>query len=788
MFHFVGCVPHTRGQHDECEFEFELYRPDQNGRSDRFALTTNTLRDWKIAGPGFVLHMRFQLFVILWALALCIGYISLCRVQGVEIGEGTFLKGGTQAGDARELCALSQPGAREDEDLSVTKLSFLVFAYLFTVVASVVFSLNQEFNFLEFDGRSHKMKNFAIVLAGLPTVNGKTRLEKEIAEYVKTNTELVPVGVSVCWDYKRSAEVVENIMEADLEQIEVARDAAHWQAALQLDPAEAGPPSLCGLGGLLRLVDNFWRETIMGVPLDPLPPPPSDAAIKTWTESLQSSQHAFVVFDSEEDRDVAIYKLSQESLPRFRKTDRLLALECKMEPTGVLWQNFEKRLAGTTLSMRLNKVLMTLAVCLTIWTVAVTLPVAYYVTVPGYVRHHGDLGSKSWFWLTVSVVANNRFLHYACERGSRHAGFGSEDERQVCFNILFAASGFISSMVNVLGTGFIAYFQMVAEDSHTADGRLVKDLTSLQEIIECYPMQQALGNVLFASAFPGTFLLPFVVEGVFNVYLTTLISMKVVGFYPMLRGRSAEKALSPYQEMTSGRYAEISYNTMLAVTVFFFAEGYTLPMLIGMALSHFFVLIYDHVRVIRVTPVFYWADSVMDRAAMALMVVPAGIVLCGALFYCSYTFMPDADPRKVLGICVLGFFVHGLLHLKILLDVLPSVARTRFKATSAYYTKVATMQPANYFSCNPIHVLRSRYILEEDPPAAYYTLGKEHCMWPSPAAGTFYLKPGDVTRSGQGGAVEAEAEDIYPRVKDARSKAQAAKAKAGAKAAAKAQA
>merc|ERR1719487_1239448 len=183
-----------------------------------------------------------------------------------------------------------------------------------------------------------------------------------------------------------------------------------------------------------------------------------------------------------------------------------------------------------------------------------------------------------------------------------------------------------------------------------------------------------------------------------------------------------------------------------------------MPMLVALGLSHCFVLLYDHIRVIRVTEFFYWADSVMERSALALMVIPACFILCTLLFYAVYVFQPDADPRLAFGAVLLGFFVHGILHMKILLDVLPWAAKVRFKATSGFYKKVAREEPANYFSCNPVHVLRSRYVLKHDPPVCYYTLGKEHCMWQSPQNGMHYKKRPE-------GKFAKEPEDIYDKVK-----------------------
>lgn len=43
--------------------------------------------------------------------------------------------------------------------------------------------------------------------------------------------------------------------------------------------------------------------------------------------------------------------------------------------------------------------------------------------------------------------------------------------------------------------------------------------------------------------------------------------------------------------------------------------------------------------------------------------------------------------------------------------------------------------PATHFSTNPVHCLRSKFILEDKPPQAIYAVGKEHTMVANPKIG-----------------------------------------------------
>lgn len=47
----------------------------------------------------------------------------------------------------------------------------------------------------------------------------------------------------------------------------------------------------------------------------------------------------------------------------------------------------------------------------------------------------------------------------------------------------------------------------------------------------------------------------------------------------------------------------------------------------------------------------------------------------------------------------------------------------------------AKRMPATHFSTNPVHCLRSKFILEDKPPQAIYAVGKEHTMVANPKIG-----------------------------------------------------
>merc|ERR1719265_942791 len=54
------------------------------------------------------------------------------------------------------------------------------------------------------------------------------------------------------------------------------------------------------------------------------------------------------------------------------------------------------------------------------------------------------------------------------------------------------------------------------------------------------------------------------------------------------------------------------------------------------------------------------------------------------------------------------------------------------------YQQLAATQPENWFSNNPVHCLRSKYIYQHSPPCIYNARGKGHLIEPNPEIGIFF--------------------------------------------------
>merc|ERR1719231_137038 len=121
--------------------------------------------------------------------------------------------------------------------------------------------------------------------------------------------------------------------------------------------------------------------------------------------------------------------------------------------------------------------------------------------------------------------------------------------------------------------GYLALEAAIASNAHTADGRVIADMQKngdYQEIFESYPMQKAVGDRLFAYCFPATFLIPFLMEPIFAIFVPYYICKLLLRTHPECRGREAEKSMDFFAPMDTGRYGDLLLNLMLSVLIVFF--------------------------------------------------------------------------------------------------------------------------------------------------------------------------------------------------------------------------
>jgi hypothetical protein len=326
--------------------------------------------------------------------------------------------------------------------------------------------------------------------------------------------------------------------------------------------------------------------------------------------------------------------------------------------------------------------------------------------------------------------------------------------------VLYSLACFLNVLLDLSITAFISYKMMVAMGAHTFQGTLIEELTSLQDILMSYPMQRALGTQLWTYCFPSCFLLPFIMEPIFTIYVPYHISSLLVLTRPEIRGVQAQSSMGFFAPMDMGRYGDLMLNMMLGVMVLFFPGGYTLYTFGMLAFSHLFVYLLDQYRVLRCVNSFVYSTSVIDRCANYMMCIPCGILASCIVFKANC---------HVSGLCLQGvataaavfgaFLFHVIIHIAVLYTLEECLSRPKtddadlVMGTNRYlswkqkkqqsmamlsYPAVAATLPISWFSTNPVHCLRSQHFYAHKPPHHYYIPGRETDMKPNPSIGSYF--------------------------------------------------
>jgi len=294
----------------------------------------------------------------------------------------------------------------------------------------------------------------------------------------------------------------------------------------------------------------------------------------------------------------------------------------------------------------------------------------------------------------------------------------------------------LNVVADLIVTGVLSYKAMVAIGVHTADGSLLSSVTKIQDIVESYPMQKTLGSMLFAYVYPGTFLLPFMAEPLGTIVAPYLLGKFLLRSHPEYQKRDAEIAMMHFIPMDMGRYSDLLLNMCCAILVLFLPGGYVLPMFLSMSLSHIYILLYDHWRVLRAVPNFHYSRNLSDQFASAWMALPCALTLSCAVFKGYHLIWPELNGWALSCVMLWAFIGHIALHMFVIRKVFK--LKKPHKKSEMSFAEAATYTPDTWFSVNPVHCLRSKYIWGHEPAQVFHMIGKEHLHRENPEIGAFF--------------------------------------------------
>jgi len=750
------------------------YSSSSNAEGDRvqlYPLCTNLCSSnfMHVAGPGAVFFFQFQAAILLWAIVL----FALWVLLGFSVSRDLFILGDRDAETPQKMCVVVQWGRHMQMELVWVKVAWLAFAYVFSFAGALVFARRQRRQFHEFDETHTTQSDYAALVTMTPTtpsaststsvlaLHGDMRLEESLKTCIADATGEPLVGVSVCWDFHHHEHAVRTALEADVGSTNHSSgiDRAHRSSLRSgrslelLAEASVGPSAGSGegeeLGALTRLFNWVNTTTLQkwNVDLDTEgaeaagvnAPGAGREAVKETLEKMISTTSAFAVFPTKGACAKAVQKA--QGGVEFGDGQEKFSLDLQHathEPQSTLWEHFA--IPEAEVNNRLRKGWVIMGVSVLLWTVILYLPYARYMGSFSYANgdEPPEVGELIFVLLVVLAQVG---LFVVASNVAESAGFRYEDDQQRFYIIMYNTALIVNLAMDLALTATLSYNQMAGRGVHVADGRLLADLTSLQEVFESYPMQKSMGKLLLKYCWPATFFVPFFLEPIGICWLPYHIGTKLIGSDKRMTDVRAEKALE-LPIMEQGRYADVIFNAILVSVVPFIAPAYMHKIFGWFIFSHCWIYAIDQWKVLRCVTRFYFARHETSCFAQKLFSIPCGILLAAFVFKAnqmsgtgglgSGKLQGGALWGAILGACV----GHIILHVQLLGSMEGGIYKG--EEEDVEYSVCAKEQPATWFSCNPVHCLRSKHIYEHQPSHGFFVAGKEHLLQANPDIGAHF--------------------------------------------------
>jgi hypothetical protein len=734
----LGCrkVNNDEGLQEGLEFRSacKLRQSKQdNGRRPLWPLSTD-LRRQEVAGPGMMLHFHFQFNLILWAAGVGVAWIVVSYLEDpVFWGRlpDLMVLGTRKMGMPRENCILVKWGYETQQELMWIKIWFLLILYVVTFALCIVHGVRQMHLYEAMDAQNTTMTDFAAVLTGLPTFYGVELAEDIVKKEVELQTGEKVVGVSIAWDFNASEEEVMQkakgiVYYADNEKREQEAKVSHREGADLADQIEHHNPAQKML---------FDVESSIFGPEEEVQH--SEEEILKDLDEMTSTEFAFVVFETEDSRNKAVSALEQAGGLKIRDTVAVVD-HVRVEPDTVYWENFGHS-SVTQKAIRLFMGFGVIFLALLVWTVCFYGPYAWSLFNFNY-----DNGQQPGMVYSMSfsmvIVLGNVIMYEVCARVSDFVGFHFRDNRETCYMILYTISCTFNILLDFVTTYYTVWEVSKGLGFRTYWGKKVEEITHFTEAFETYAMQRQLGENTFMYAFPSTFLIPFLIEPVVTIYVPLKLGAMIVRSHPEIVGQTAEGWLAA-APMDMGRYADCLLNVVLAVLVLYFPGGWTWRMYLAMAFSHVYIYAFDHWKVLRNIPACTYASMDLDWWSQVIMAPCVGMIFSCLIFKANHQgYGIDFDGFELIGVCTAGALAHIFIHVMVLTYVVPyfrhEVVGDNSETTT--FKDCASVTACSWFTCNPVHCLRSKYKYKHSPECMYYVPGKDHCLKVNPAANVFF--------------------------------------------------
>jgi hypothetical protein len=721
---------------------------------------TSNLMTEDVAGPGLLLHFRFQFAMILWAFAVAIAW----AVLAFFVDEDMLFKLGTQEATTPHMyCVLVAWGFRRSIELRVERLSFIFTLYVVSCICALLLAFSQQRTYDLLDNEETTMKDYAARCSGLPRQGGDELVEEELRDFIARETGLQVIGVSVPWDVSQDAD--EPLADALAESIDTAKQARGkvgkfctescvlGSAALRADSDDTGSGEVSACGPRRFLLQAEKKALTKYV----FQKPREERQLEKVPEvlrDLKSSGFAFVVFETEGIRNAAVKAVTERGGLQYKGCTIFLE-ESTSEPPTVIWRNFSTW-SQWSLFLRVVAGCVCILLVLLFYSVVFFVPAAHMTLYFFPKDLDATAAESSWVQLSeiilgLVIVVGNQINYFCCALVAEKVGFRFTDTREAAYVVWYLLACLIAMCLDFCLQYDLTFRKLGKDNIRTYDGGTFNDELSFRQGFEAYAMQKDLGSFLWHYQIMNA--CSYLPEPLGLIFLPYHIGKSLVRSHPEATGVDAESLLMCLPT-DLGRYADVLLNMLIAILIFLFPSGYTFQMFALLALLNVYTYCYDHVRILKYTLQCAYTNRTIENAAEMVLAVPCGLLLACYIFKsrCTAHNFPEVEAELhtaeelkclkgpiIFWHCLVALLCHCAVHWFLLLFVVPWFRPAKkMTATQEPYRKASMRIPCNWFSANDVHCLRSRYIYEHNPPASFCFVGKEHLMEYSEAAQCFY--------------------------------------------------
>jgi len=742
----------------------------EEGSHKLYPLRTNLCSEFiPSGGVGIMLHFRFEKFALYWSIfvTLAMGSVAWWHHQ---LDAADILVMAPQHEEALEAC--TNLTEEDQADLENMRKAFLVatcIVYGVSTLGALAFAVFQRQKYVEIDEQTSTMEDFALFCEGFPVESwgsslekqpGQMSLEEEYTNFFRSAGWGDSVlGVSIAWNIDDKQEIVEDLLTVASARMEVKRGHADTRMAAlctleprcspRLSDAESGedaPISSRGNGiahHVSKAPHRFCRLDVEGILLgeSPLGEKGTERLERDHTAEelkelfeLQTTGCVFAVFKKRSDLDRAL----KTPLQKFKGEHEISFQHLECDAATVLWTGF-----STTIWERVKHVvkgILGMGVMMLVWATCFYGPYAYYVLSWNKVAGASQ-GMNDWSGfmqntlLGLVITIGNQAVYAGCSNTAEKCQFTNRDSRDMLNVVLYTFAVTLNTIFDLALVLLMAHGWQ--QDSGLDEEALIRNPS----------MQHALFVQLVGYIYPGTILIPFVIEPLVTVTIPFYL------FMWLIRSRKEVDRVHAEQLMVCppfdlNRYGDIIINMALCSLIFFLTSVNIWWLFVQLTSASLIIYVWDHYKYIRESQRTMFASKDMDICGQYLMVMPCSI-LAGAFafkFQGGQAMVRGWDRHEFFTmrmewLIVIGaIIVHAILHLLILRFVVPKLVRES-EAEADPYEEVAKNICCNWFNSNPVQCLRSSYHFVHDPPHVFDVPGKGHLHMANHEIHAYYEAP-----------------------------------------------